>query len=569
MIRPDPEQEAVLACRDRRIVVVAPPGTGKTHLAARLAGSEAAQLAVHERVLVLTFSNQARGRLEREIDRVVPRDLRRLVEVTNYHRFFWAGFGDHRRALGLPMALRLSSWNRRAAVLRGADAAAVKALGGDRFLLESIAEQTHAGLGAPIALAPERVNRLVAAVRADVTRGNVTFGDFGPLYWELLVRFPAVAAALEARYPVVIADEHQDASALQDALLRRIGGRRRIVLADPRQLIYGWRGADPDRLEAHRADAEQEFTLRTTHRWEGDPAVGQWLLGFRRRLFGESDPTPRPAAATIIATPAEHGENGMLLQTRLAVLGALQTGCQSVAILTRQVKLANSIRDHLVRHGIRPAQVGATDAIETALRLSEELPELDQPGLAERAVQLVEGLLPTLEDGVSRQVRSRIGPTGVRSERAGRTAAIVLDALASIYVEGRAAFFGSVVAAVEGLQGEGYHVPRADELALYQAVARSGERDADRQLDVFGARLARWMHESRRGERGVSVMTAHQAKGREFDAVVLVGATRRYFPGHDDEERRLFYVAITRGIRRWTVIAPRGELTPFATALDP
>jgi superfamily I DNA/RNA helicase len=50
-------------------------------------------------------------------------------------------------------------------------------------------------------------------------------------------------------------------------------------------------------------------------------------------------------------------------------------------------------------------------------------------------------------------------------------------------------------------------------------------------------------------------MTVHQAKGKEFDAVVIADGFRRFY-GDDDEGRNLFYVALTRGTKRWTVIAP-------------
>lgn len=44
---------------------------------------------------------------------------------------------------------------------------------------------------------------------------------------------------------------------------------------------------------------------------------------------------------------------------------------------------------------------------------------------------------------------------------------------------------------------------------------------------------------------GLYFMTAHQAKGKEFDAMILLPASKRWFPA-DDEGRRLLYVAITR-----------------------
>ena len=61
-------------------------------------------------------------------------------------------------------------------------------------------------------------------------------------------------------------------------------------------------------------------------------------------------------------------------------------------------------------------------------------------------------------------------------------------------------------------------------------------------------------------------MTAHQAKGKEFDAVVLCHATVRDFPD-SAEGRRLFYVALTRATTEWVIIAPAGQATPLVECL--
>ena len=56
-----------------------------------------------------------------------------------------------------------------------------------------------------------------------------------------------------------------------------------------------------------------------------------------------------------------------------------------------------------------------------------------------------------------------------------------------------------------------------------------------------------------RNEDRIPIITIHQAKGSEFDYVFLAGLNEGTFPspfalaeGRDDEEKRLFYVAITR-----------------------
>ena len=67
-------------------------------------------------------------------------------------------------------------------------------------------------------------------------------------------------------------------------------------------------------------------------------------------------------------------------------------------------------------------------------------------------------------------------------------------------------------------------------------------------MDSFIEWLAEWGREVRRRQRGLLLLTAHRAKGLEFDhVVVLDGGWDRASEGEDaDAPRRLYYVAMTR-----------------------
>ena len=67
-------------------------------------------------------------------------------------------------------------------------------------------------------------------------------------------------------------------------------------------------------------------------------------------------------------------------------------------------------------------------------------------------------------------------------------------------------------------------------------------------VDHFVEWLAEWGREARRKQRGLLLLTAHRAKGLEFDhVVVLDGGWNRIGQAEDaDAPRRLYYVAMTR-----------------------
>lgn len=317
--RPDPDHDAVCASTARHRVVIAPPGTGKTHLAVRLAGTLAAMLpdppvpgsTVGGRVLLLTFSNQARAQLEREATHQLTAAQRRRILNTNYHQMFWHAVRAHRTTLGLPLTVEVGSAARRRRALETADPAAAQSLLLHAGLLDAFAEHAFSAFQDHRTPGPDQLARLLAAIHQEQQAGRLIFDDFGALFWRLLDTHPTIEAAYRARFPVIIADEHQDASALQDAVVRRLAADTLIVLADPLQLIHGFRGARAERLDAHLRDSgSPPFELRTPHRWHTNPDTGAWLLAVRQRLLGHTATARRPAGVKLTSTPAVQGATG-------------------------------------------------------------------------------------------------------------------------------------------------------------------------------------------------------------------------------------------------------------------
>jgi superfamily I DNA/RNA helicase len=570
-LRPDADHDAVCASRVGHQLVVAPPGTGKTTVSVRLAAELLPELEAHARVLLLTFSNQARTQLEREAYRQLSPATRNRIEITNYHRFLLQGVASYRRALGLAERLDLGSSKRRLEALEVVDRDAVRSLDRDHTgLIDSLGEHAFELFRDERTPPAELLGPLLEVVDAEQRAGRLVFDDLGALFWRLLEEFPIVERAYVVRYPVVIADEHQDASGLQDALGRRLGTTRLTVLADPMQLIHGFRGARVERLERHREQCDEELMLSTAHRWHGSEHLAEWLLAVRARLMGEQAEVARPQELVLVQTNAAHGTGPIKAQIRVAIHRSRDAGLRRIGVIVTTNTDARDIRSYLTREGLRPRQIGGNDFEEARIDI-EQLPLLADPRtLSLHALERLQALVPALAPNVVTQIRGRLREDSIHLAGAGDVAGCVLRAFECLYTQGAPAYFQAVVGALDGLVERDYHFPRAEAVRALRDTAQAlagQDADVDAAIAAYADRVVVAAHiTAPRLGNGVFVMTAHQAKGKEFDTVILANPLERNYPD-TAEGRRLFYVAVTRATSRWVVVAPDANATPLLQTL--
>ena len=94
-----------------------------------------------------------------------------------------------------------------------------------------------------------------------------------------------------------------------------------------------------------------------------------------------------------------------------------------------------------------------------------------------------------------------------------------------------------------------------------------GDRETDRK-DVIEW-LAEWGRDARKRQTGLLLLSAHRAKGLEFDDVVILDGDWGWSSNRDDRdaERRLYYVAMTRARRSLALLSMQGR-HPFIDGLD-
>jgi exodeoxyribonuclease V beta subunit len=157
--------------------------------------------------------------------------------------------------------------------------------------------------------------RIAAAVRLEVDRRKRRQHLID--YDDMLIRLnntlldpdagPVAQARLRARYRVVLVDEFQDTDPVQWSILRQAfhGHRTLVLIGDPKQAIYGFRGADVHAYLEAKGSASTVRTLPTN--WRSDALLLDGLAAvFRGAALGD----PR-----IRVLPVTAGHRGRLVDT--------------------------------------------------------------------------------------------------------------------------------------------------------------------------------------------------------------------------------------------------------------
>jgi len=187
--------------------------------------------------------------------------------------------------------------------------------------------------------------------------GTLSFDDLLTQLEGALRASPAARAMLRRRFAVVLVDEFQDTDPVQWGIFSQLAGdgdeegARLVLVGDPKQAIYAFRGADVHTyLAATSSPGTRRSTLVTN--WRSDAA----LLGATGRLlsgatFGDARiayPQPRAAAGhetTRVTTGA--GTVRPALQLRLATGPGIR---RTSAGLVESASAEDAIREDLVRY---------------------------------------------------------------------------------------------------------------------------------------------------------------------------------------------------------------------------
>jgi DNA helicase II / ATP-dependent DNA helicase PcrA len=402
---------------------------------------------------------------------------------------------------------------------------------------------------------------------------------------ELLREHAGVRAAWSSRFQYLMVDEFQDTNASQEELVRLLAGTRKnvCVVGDEDQSIYGWRGARTGNLKRFTEDFPGAKIIRLEQNYRST----QTILDAAAAVVGNnSDRLGKNLQGNIGAgKPLRFYEAQDSSTEAEFICGELSTfvrnepGAQ-VAVLYRTGSQSRSFEEILRRLGIRHRVVGGfsfyeRSEVRNALAYVRLLfhPEddvsllrvLNVPprGIGAATVALIDARAKETSQSLWDVIRAGELGTGKRLTGALNGFREMLEDLREASLDLSPAKLIEIVLDKTGYldwveqQDNIEHTSRADNLReLSNAMAEATEQGQTLE-DVLDHAALVSDADQYDETVAVSLMTLHSAKGLEFDAVFLAGLEEGLLPhsrsqnsnSELEEERRLFYVGMTRAKR--------------------
>ena len=585
-------QRKAVTTTEGPVLVLAGAGTGKTRVITFRVAHLLRKGVPPEAILAVTFTNKAAREMRERVGEILGREPAGLV-LSTFHSFGARILRKEAAALGYRPNFNILDTADQLAFLRTIlqevrGAASPRAILGaisrakSRFALPGeVLDAAGSDAEELVGLVYERYQEQLQAMNC------VDFDDLILLPVTVLRRHEEIRARYQSRFRHLLVDEYQDTNASQYELLRLLVGPERnlCVVGDDDQSIYGFRGADRDKILAFERDfpgarvVKLEENYRSTEsilklanaiiagsasrhkktlvsrlgkgapvRWveaSDDAAEVDHVLGEVQRLLWSGTPPASIAILIRAAVQARPFEEKL----RLRRIPYTLIGGQSYYdrkevrdVIAYWMAAANRRNDFALLRIINVPPRGFGSA--TIRRLRDLA--------AQRKVPILEALrLAAHEDFSPAQKSAAEHLCGLFDRASDRLKKRQFSAMARGIVE--EAGYDEVLAQL-------YPDPltRSNRRAAVDELLRSVESWEKEQGDFldFLEALALSQEDPReKPQGGLSLMTLHGAKGLEFRHVFLVGAEDDIIPHRKaqaegdkaiEEERRLFYVGITR-----------------------
>jgi len=601
----DPQRAAVQTC-DRPLLVLAGAGSGKTRVITFKIAWLLSQLNVSPKnIFAVTFTNKAAREMKERVTELLDKDITRGLTVSTFHSLGMAILREEVEASGRKEGFSIFDPQDSLFVVREL----LKADLDDNGLVDRVRNQISNWKNELVS--PEQAQQLAmtnptevaaAKVYAEYERylqacNAVDLDDMLYLPNQLLRKFSNLRAKWQDRVQYMLVDEYQDTNAAQYNLVKTLvagsGGKGLTAVGDDDQSIYAWRGAQPENLVQLEKDfPELELVkLEQNYRSMGRIlALANYVIQnnprpFDKKLwsdlgFGEpvmiiNAENDEREAEKVVANLMQHRFQHQLPYSDYAIL---YRGNHQARIL--EIKLREMHIPYYLSGGMSFFDRAEIKDVMAYLRLITN-PSDDNAFI--RAVNtprrgIGAGALEALSEIAKQENLSLFAAIGSptlhthlspKRQSALKQFEYWLESImAAAQIESPIKVIDRVLEEIEyqdwitkqSASPEQAEMRWRNVEDLLKWVRNIAQKDEEKTLvDVVSAISLMGILEKNEEDSNanvVSLMTLHAAKGLEFPHVTIVGMEEEILPHRtsieDDmveEERRLFYVGITRAKR--------------------
>ncbi len=430
------------------------------------------------------------------------------------------------------------------------------------------------------------------------------FDDLLCNFYKILTIDPSAAEKYKQRFRYIMVDEYQDTNQVQYLLVKKLAERHKnvCVVGDDAQSIYAFRGANIQNILNFKKDYENVriYKLEENYRSSqnivnaANSVIDKNIDQIRKSVWTSNPEGEKIAFRQLPSDREEAGEVCEKIRSRKA-----ETGCRysDFAVLYRTNSQSRAIEDALRLKNIPYVLYGGTSfyarkEIKDVLayfrlvvnqrdnEAFERIVNYPARGIGQTTIDRLRVASDGLNCSMFEAVYSSALPQyGIKTSTQGKLVEFcdfIRSMSVDLYKENalelgeriiRRSRIPETLKAEDALEGK-ERAENVEELiaALQSFVELEQESIIDeltgeevsiqqRTLDVFLQQISLVSDtDNVNGEDSVSLMTIHSSKGLEFDHVFIVGMEENLFPStlclasrsEMEEERRLFYVALTR-----------------------
>lgn len=607
-----PQREAVMHM-DGPLMIIAGAGSGKTKvLTTRIAHLlQRGVDAFH--ILALTFTNKAAAEMKERVERTLGSTEARNLYIGTFHSVFARILRVEGPRLGYPANFTIYDTDDSRSVMRGIirDQQLDEKIYKPNTVLHRISAAKNALVG-PGAYAedfelrqedrragrPQTAELYAAYAQQCFKNGAMDFDDLLFKMHELLTTIPEALVKYQQKFRYILIDEYQDTNPAQYAIIKLLGAAHEniCVVGDDAQSIYSFRGATIQNILQFEKDYEDVTVVKLEQNYRSTKAILEVAnqviannkLQIQKVLWTDNGSGEQ---IRIVRTMTDSDEGRFVADSIAEQKLRNHFQDRDFAVLYRTNAQSRSFEEHLRRKNIPYRLYGGISfyqrkeikdllaylrvvvnpvdeeslkrIINTPLRgigkttvekisvlaaqygvsFWEVMQQARQAGFRAGTLQAIEDFVTMIR---SLQAMERTHNAYEVAFQAGKASGLVKDLFSDKSVEGVARYeniqelFNAIKEFTETPTEDGELLDKSLGSYLQQITLLTDADEAEADSDA------------------VRLMTIHAAKGLEFPCVFVVGMEEGLFPNamamnsreQLEEERRLFYVAITRAKAR-------------------